>query len=841
VDRENGCKILRKCVFVAALCPVLMSLLALLWIYTSVFPGLKSYFSNLEFFPLSLIFSLLSGFSICFLMLKRAPYLVKSLGFGITLLSSLSLYEKSLGHEAISHLELPITLSIFFLVLGLFLMTYSHQVIKTFKNSFFSLTLVVIVFFFGWALTLSVLFPIFTSYIFPQKIYFDLFSSLIIITFSFSCAFLIVIDLLLDFVGYVKFVPFLAFEFFLLLTTCFALGVRSEKIHLFDLVMFTHKELDRSVDNMKKSLQRVASLSSDIRGLMKDTGGDEEKIKAFIKEATKKNPSLTSALILDKSIYVDPGIGEHVSSYQEFLERYLKIEKCEQITESNQTMFFVLGKKESAIFLVVHPFCYGQEKIGLLVMNYSFSDFLNKSVGSKVLEEFYLEIESNGKLIFSNLSEFDPSFEKYHQVSILIDYNISWTVTLSSKNPDYVERAEVEIFWITLLGGIFLSTVISYSLYLWMVVRKKEERLYEVQNSLLEYQGFLNIALSTARIGVWKYTIANKGVYLDPHMYEIFEIPNEVEISKLDEFLGVFPDEEAASFRERINLLNCKSSYLSFKTSFKQKNGKVKYLFSRGEVIADEKRMPKYVIGVTHDVTAREKLEGVKSEFISNISHSLRTPLTSIHGGIILLQKELKSFDNAKVVDLLSIAHKNSAKMLDLITKLLDIQKMDEGCLKFDFKSLSILKLVKESIDMSTPAATQKSMEIKLETPDVDAEVRGDYLKLIEVMDNLLSNAIKFSYPNSQIFIRLIKNSEFIRVEVEDKGEGMSRDFENLVFTRFSREDILNRKEGSGIGLNASQKIIEAHKGTLSFRTELKKGSTFYFDMPLNFKKENHD
>jgi signal transduction histidine kinase len=155
---------------------------------------------------------------------------------------------------------------------------------------------------------------------------------------------------------------------------------------------------------------------------------------------------------------------------------------------------------------------------------------------------------------------------------------------------------------------------------------------------------------------------------------------------------------------------------------------------------------------------------------------------------------------------------------------------MEEGNFEFHFKNIDLYEVVKDSVEENIPSAKKQSIDLILKEGS-KAIVSADSGKLMEVVDNILSNAIKYSKPGSKIIVSLEEREGIVRVAVEDFGEGISLKTQAIMFSRFARGDILNRKEGAGIGLCISKKIIEAHKGVFSFSSQEGTGTVFYFEL----------
>lgn len=233
------------------------------------------------------------------------------------------------------------------------------------------------------------------------------------------------------------------------------------------------------------------------------------------------------------------------------------------------------------------------------------------------------------------------------------------------------------------------------------------------------------------------------------------------------------------------------------------------------------------VIVVFRDISRERKLSQLRTDFVSSISHELKTPLTSIYlfTESILLNR-VKS--NKIKKEYLNIILKETSRLKRLINNVLDFSKAEQGNLKLNFIETNISELVQSAIDDLDYWIKEKGFIIrkKIEN-DLLANVNTDSLK--QAIINLLSNAIRYSDKAKEISVRVRKVRNAIYIDVEDKGIGIPEDKINLIFTKFYQIDdnkLLTGK-GSGIGLTVTKEIIEAHGGKIVVKSKVNIGSTF--------------
>jgi signal transduction histidine kinase len=225
----------------------------------------------------------------------------------------------------------------------------------------------------------------------------------------------------------------------------------------------------------------------------------------------------------------------------------------------------------------------------------------------------------------------------------------------------------------------------------------------------------------------------------------------------------------------------------------------------------------------------------LKSQFVSVVSHELRTPLHSIMGSLSLLDSGRLADHPDRTSKMVKIAYSNSKRLAKLIDDLLDLQKLEAAQMAYDFKPVDLSKVVNETIESVGGLAEQENIELRFVNPAVNLVARADYSKIQQVVTNLLSNAIKFSESGGRVDIRLFANAGRVGVEVRDYGIGIPEGSRALVFGKFHQIDSSDERdhEGSGLGLSIAEQIVSAHDGAIDYVSELGKGTSFLFELPV--------
>lgn len=239
------------------------------------------------------------------------------------------------------------------------------------------------------------------------------------------------------------------------------------------------------------------------------------------------------------------------------------------------------------------------------------------------------------------------------------------------------------------------------------------------------------------------------------------------------------------------------------------------------------------------DLARKQALEAsrIKSEFLANMSHEIRTPLNGIIGFTDLL---LKAPASAQQRDHLNTIRKSSEILLTIINDILDFSKIEAGKLVLDRTPFHLRETVEEVLIMLAPAAHEKNLDLApLIYTDVPDAFMGDPLRIKQVLTNLVNNAIKFT-QHGEVVVRVMldedaRDDDRIRISITDTGVGLSESQQESIFNAFNQADASTARQygGTGLGLVISHRLVEEMGGEIGVDSELGRGSSFWFSLPL--------
>ena len=237
--------------------------------------------------------------------------------------------------------------------------------------------------------------------------------------------------------------------------------------------------------------------------------------------------------------------------------------------------------------------------------------------------------------------------------------------------------------------------------------------------------------------------------------------------------------------------------------------------------------------------TEMRELERLKSQFLANMSHELRTPLNSIIGFSRIIIKGI----DGPVTDLqqqdLTAIYNSGQHLLGLINDILDLSKIEAGKMELTFDEIDVEKLIKSVMSTVVGLIKDKSVRLEEEIQNDLPAVKADSMRVRQILINLFSNAVKFT-DEGVIKVAAESEGDFVRISVIDSGPGISKEDQKKLFQAFSQVDASATRAtgGSGLGLSISQELVHMHGGEIGLESEVGKGSTFYFTLPLHGAQE---
>jgi two-component system phosphate regulon sensor histidine kinase PhoR len=237
---------------------------------------------------------------------------------------------------------------------------------------------------------------------------------------------------------------------------------------------------------------------------------------------------------------------------------------------------------------------------------------------------------------------------------------------------------------------------------------------------------------------------------------------------------------------------------------------------------------------VLHDITELRKLERVRRDFVANVSHEFKTPLTAIQGfAETLLGGAIDDPQNR--LRFLEIILEHSRRLARLTDDLLKLSKMDADKLELEIRRLSVAQFVESCIETTQRTAAEKELRVSVNLQQPLPDIAADRRRLAEVLQNLLDNAMQYTPAGGQIMVGASANGAEVTITVSDTGIGIPQADQSRIFERFYRVDVARSREvgGTGLGLSISKHLVEAHGGRIWVESAVGQGSQFHFTVPI--------
>jgi len=229
-----------------------------------------------------------------------------------------------------------------------------------------------------------------------------------------------------------------------------------------------------------------------------------------------------------------------------------------------------------------------------------------------------------------------------------------------------------------------------------------------------------------------------------------------------------------------------------------------------------------------------KELDNMKNEFISIVSHELKTPLTSMKEAVNLILEGVVGELGTKQKKMIDIMDQGINRLLKIIEELLEMSRLETGMITLSKEGLVMNEIVSDFISEIQPYASNKGVAIEVRYLDDDCHVFVDKNKILQVLTNLVHNAIKYSHKGSWVEIRLNRDDDLIIVEIEDNGKGIPEEDLSLIFEKFYQSKVTRGHSGIGLGLAISKNIVDAHGGSIYATSIVGKGSVFSFTLPVD-------
>ncbi|MDZ8262584.1 hybrid sensor histidine kinase/response regulator [Nostoc sp. ChiQUE01b] len=246
------------------------------------------------------------------------------------------------------------------------------------------------------------------------------------------------------------------------------------------------------------------------------------------------------------------------------------------------------------------------------------------------------------------------------------------------------------------------------------------------------------------------------------------------------------------------------------------------------------------LLRLKHSLDEQQKMARQREDFVSRLTHDLRTPLVAADRMLNLFEMETFCKISSEMKQAIAVMIRSNQNLMEMVNTLLEVYRFEAGKKTLNWEECDLSEISQEVVSELSPLTNEKGLTLEIDTRELESVsqnagmVMGDRLELRRVLNNLIANAIKFT-DTGGITIRISEtssNPDLVIIEVQDTGYGIAPEDQATIFERFRQGR--NKRSGSGLGLHLSHRIIKGHAGTIKVASELGKGSLFTVQLPKN-------
>lgn len=443
-------------------------------------------------------------------------------------------------------------------------------------------------------------------------------------------------------------------------------------------------------------------------------------------------------------------------------------------------------------------------------------------------------------------------------------------------HPD--DKAAVRTSMQTLLRDDIDSSTIDFECRLisnearsfWMEWKHKkvEGRLYSVgrditaikkhEQALSRREQQLSEAEAIGHMGHWHWTIGQQDIRFSDEIYRIFGVASGKFNPTLDSVNAMLHRRDAGRMEQAFERAIIEQSDHEIDFRVMTPKGETRHVRCQGRCEFDAEGDVTGLYGIMQDVTqsmqheqalreAKESAErayAAKSQFLANMSHELRTPLNAIIGFSEMMQQQLLGpIGNDRYLDYIKGINESGEHLLDLITDILDMSKIEAGKYELDVEDINVSKVIRLAVHMMEGRAVDKNIKIQINIPDENLHIIADRRAVMQMTLNLLSNAVKFSHRDSIIQAECVARDGYVALKVKDSGIGIPAHKLSTITNPFEQaaNQYTRNHEGSGLGLSITKELAELHGGAIHLESIVNVGTTVTIRLPMDARITRKD
>ena len=371
------------------------------------------------------------------------------------------------------------------------------------------------------------------------------------------------------------------------------------------------------------------------------------------------------------------------------------------------------------------------------------------------------------------------------------------------------------------------------------------------EQALLSREQQLSEAEAIGHMGHWHWATDHQDIRFSDEIYRIFGVTRSNFHPTLDSVNTMLHRRDVGRMMQAFQraIIAQNDHEIDFRVI--RPDGEIRHVRCQGRCEFDHAGDVTGLYGIMQDVTEtmqheRELLEAkesaerayaAKSQFLANMSHELRTPLNAIIGFSEMIQQQLLGpLGNDRYLDYIKGINESGMHLLDLITDILDMSKIEAGKYELDLIETNVSKVIRMAVHMIEGRAVEQGIRVTAKIPDENIKIVADRRAVMQIVLNLLSNAVKFSHQNGTVEVECAVKADHILIRVKDNGIGIPAHKLSTITNPFEQaaNQYTRSHEGSGLGLSITKELAELHGGGIHIESTLNVGTTVTIRLPVN-------
>lgn len=630
-----------------------------------------------------------------------------------------------------------------------------------------------------------------------------------------------------------------------------------------------------SEQNTSQSIERFITLFDDRLGVLRNVAHfyesipniQENQFKGYCAKVMGDVPGIRAIMLTDtlgRPTWAAPdGALPMPVAYIITADQKLDFALKESVASHRTVLTDVMDMPELVSgFLAASPIELGSRHIGYVVGVFQYQELFNYLLPPDLQMRYQVSVTHNGRLIFPGMAgaKFrpfntipDPADSPYGQTQFVQLGGQGWSIAMAPVASPAASPANVVS--LTILGlGLSLSFLLTWLAYRWQwkaaifqaQASDSLNRLERAGLSLAEVRTEMNLILNSVDEGIIFYDEQLEPVQANAAFMVAFGMGEDDAVMRSG----------SAHHERMIQLIGSETKYRSLFTALQNNpdqsytdelelkpkgDGAYRVLLRRATCACRPDGTPRGMLVIYKDLTKFKMIDRVKDEFLSSVTHELRSPLASIKGFAETIRRDPAMADETRA-EFIKIICEEAARLQNLIDELLDLRRMEAHGVTLNPVKYNIQELVEEIVKATRSVMLSKKITARIQWDGSGSgRMVGDISQLGRAMRNLLVNAVKYSPEQSEITITGHCGQHRVWLEVADHGSGIDEKDLPHIFDKFYRGMHHGYQKGTGLGLAIVKNIIEQHGGHLGVRSEVGVGTTFRVDLPRAYAmaKEN--